>query len=49
MANTNIKAPVDLHCVKNIRIRSYSGLYFPAFGLSVKLRLVKRVGTHMFI
>ena len=22
------------HCVKSIRIRSYSGLHFPAFGLN---------------
>ena len=22
------------HCVKNVRIRSYSGPYFPAFGLN---------------
>ena len=24
-----------LHCVKNVRIRSYSGSYFPAFGLNI--------------
>ena len=24
------------HCVKNVRIRSYSGPYFPAFGLNTK-------------
>ena len=24
-----------LHCVKNVRIRSYSGPYFPAFGLNI--------------
>ena len=24
------------HCVKSVRIRSYSGLYFPAFGLNTK-------------
>ena len=23
-----------LHCVKSVRIRSYSGLYFPTFGLN---------------
>ena len=23
----------DLHCVKSVRIRSFSGLYFPVFGL----------------
>ena len=22
------------HCVKSVRIRSYSGLYFPAFGMN---------------
>ena len=25
-----------LHCVKNVRIRSYSGPYFPAFGLNTE-------------
>ena len=24
----------NLHCLKSVRIRSYSGLYFPAFGLN---------------
>ena len=24
------------HCVKSVRIRSYSGPYFPAFGLNTK-------------
>ena len=24
----------NLHCVKSVRIRSFSGLYFPAFELS---------------
>ena len=24
----------NLHCVKRVRIRSYSGPYFPAFGLN---------------
>ena len=24
------------HCVKNVRIRSYSGPYFPTFGLNTK-------------
>ena len=23
----------DIQCVKSVRIRSYSGLYYPAFGL----------------
>ena len=25
-----------LHCVKGVRIQSYSGLYFPAFGLNME-------------
>ena len=25
---------IYLHCVKSVRIRSYSGPYFPAFGLN---------------
>ena len=25
----------ELHCAKSVRIRRYSGPYFPAFGLSV--------------
>ena len=25
-----------LHCVKSVRIRSYSGPYFPAFGLNIQ-------------
>ena len=25
-----------MHCVKSVRIRSYSGSYFPAFGLNAK-------------
>ena len=24
------------HCVKSVRIRSFSGLYFPAFGLNTE-------------
>ena len=27
---------VKLHCVKSVRIRSYSALYFPAFGLNTE-------------
>ena len=27
---------IDLHCVKCVRIRSYSGPYFPAFGLNTE-------------
>ena len=26
----------DLHCVKSVRTRSYTGLYFPAFGLNTE-------------
>ena len=38
-----------LHCVKNVRIWSYSGLHFPAFGLnmeiySVSLRIQSKYG-----
>ena len=38
-----------MHCVKSVRIRSYSGLYFPAFGLnterySVSLRIQSECG-----
>ena len=29
-------SPCPHHCVKSVRIRSYSGSYFPAFGLSTK-------------
>ena len=37
------------HCVKNVRIRSYSGPYFPAFGLNterygVSLRIQSECG-----
>ena len=27
---------ISVHCVKSVRIRSYSGPYFPAFGLSTE-------------
>ena len=27
-----------LHCVKSVHIRSYSGPYFPTFGLTVRMR-----------
>ena len=38
-----------LHCVKGVRIRSYSGPYFPAFGLnterySISLRIQSECG-----
>ena len=26
----------NFHCVKSVRIRSYSGLHFPAFGLNTE-------------
>ena len=32
----NIKQISHVHSVKSVRIRSYSGLYFPAFGLNMK-------------
>ena len=39
----------ESHCVKSVRIRSYSGLYFPAIGLnterySVPLRIQSKCG-----
>ena len=39
----------NIHCVKSVRIRSYSGPYFPAFGLnterySVSLRILSKCG-----
>ena len=27
---------IDSHCVRSVRIRSYSGSYFPAFGLNTE-------------
>ena len=40
---------VSFHCVKSVRIRSFSGPYFPAFGLnaerySVSLRIQSEYG-----
>ena len=45
----NVNLPYDLykdvkfychnHCVKSVRIWSYSGLYFPAFGLNTVVRI----------
>ena len=29
-----VAVSTDVHCVKSVRIPSYSGLYFPAFGLN---------------
>ena len=31
------KLPDDLHFVKSVRIRSFSGPYFPAFGLNTEI------------
>ena len=31
--NEFINEALNLHCVKSVRIQSYSGPYFPAFGL----------------
>ena len=33
------------HCVKSVRIRSYSGPYFSAFGLNTESYAVKLLGT----
>ena len=30
------------HCVKSVRIRSFSGLYFPAFGLNTNASLISQ-------
>ena len=35
--NVGVATPCDTHCVKSIRIRSYSGPYFPAFALICKI------------
>ena len=37
--------PPNFHCVKSIRIRSFSGMYFPAFGLNTdqKNSNIKRI------
>ena len=40
----NIKQISHVHSVKSVRIRSYSGLYFPAFGLNMK-----RYGVNVFL
>ena len=38
-SNINGEASVQIskHCVKSVRIRSYSGPYFPAFGPNTKI------------
>ena len=33
----------DYHCVEGVRIRSYSGPYFPAFGLYGEIRSISSV------
>ena len=35
----------DSHCVKNVRIRSYSGSHFPAFGLPYSVRMRENAVT----
>ena len=35
-----ISQPNQLHCVKSVRIRSYSSPYFPVFGLNTERYLV---------
>ena len=32
--------PLDVHCVKNVRVQSFSGRHFPAFGLNTERSLV---------
>ena len=34
--NNLIRKPINIHCVKSVRIRSFSGPYFPAFGLNTE-------------
>ena len=36
VCNEFINEALNLHCVKSVRIQSYSGPYFPAFGLNTK-------------
>ena len=31
------KLQIDMHCVKSVRILSFSGVYFPAFGLTLRI------------
>ena len=40
MISLSIPYLFEMHCVKSVRIRSYSGPHFPAFGLNrVSLRI----------
>ena len=34
--NLSILSHLHLHCIKSVRIRSFSGTYFPAFGLNTE-------------
>ena len=34
---------INLHCIKSVHIQSFSGLYFPAFGLNMERFEVTRV------
>ena len=40
----NIQQISHVHSVKSVHIRSYSGLYFPTFGLNMK-----RYGVNVFL
>ena len=45
----NVREVKFLHCVKSVRIRSYSGPYFPAFGLNTgKMRTRITLNTDTF-
>ena len=35
----------DRHCVKSVRIRSFYGLYFPAFGLNMERYVKNKIRT----
>ena len=35
-ADSFVSNYITIYCVKNVRIRSYSGPYFPAFGLNTE-------------
>ena len=35
------------HCVKSVRIRSYSGPHFPAFGLNTERNFLRSVPVHI--
>ena len=42
--SANLRICLDVHCMKNVRIQSFSGPYFPAFGLNTE-----RYGVHLRI